>query len=95
MASDPTVGQHQSQDSPAVLTFTVRSNERTIDLLIPDEEGVRYVAKEIFQGQCYRPVPRNSLIDPRIASRSGMRLATTFLRSPSSSWMYSKNSPLP
>jgi len=58
MASDPTVGQHQSQDSPAVLTFTVRSNERTIDLLIPDAEGIRYVANEIFKGQCYRPVPR-------------------------------------
>src|SRR5437763_1335135 len=58
MASDPTAEQHRSRGSPAALTFTVRSNERTIDLLVPDEEGVRYVAKEIFQGRCYQPVPR-------------------------------------
>ena len=30
----------------------------------------------------HRPVPKNSLIDPRIASRSGIRLRTTFSRSP-------------
>ena len=42
-----------------------------------------------------RPVPRNSLIDPRMASRSGISLATTLSRLPSISWMYSKNSPLP
>ncbi|SRR5579883_28912 len=58
MASDPPAEQRQSKDSPAVLTFAVRSNDRVIDLVIPNEEGIRYVAREIFKGLCYQPVPR-------------------------------------
>jgi FkbM family methyltransferase len=58
MASDPPAGQHQSNDSSTLLKFTVGSSGRTIDLVIPNEEGIRYVATEIFKGKCYQPVPR-------------------------------------
>lgn len=58
MASDPPAEQHQRAASPAALTFSVRSSDRAIDLVIPNEEGIRYVAREIFKSQCYQPVPR-------------------------------------
>jgi FkbM family methyltransferase len=56
MTSEPPIEQHANPSSAAAVAFTVETNGRKIDLAIPDEEGVRYVAKEIFNGQCYRPV---------------------------------------
>jgi hypothetical protein len=54
MASAPKIEHPASQKSSAVRTFTVRSNDRMIDLVIPEEAGVRCVAEEIFKDQCYQ-----------------------------------------
>jgi FkbM family methyltransferase len=58
MERDPTVKAHSADNAAAVMTLTAQSKDRRIDLTMPNVEGMRYVTKEIFTDQCYRPVPR-------------------------------------
>src|SRR5262249_55497586 len=58
-------------------SLSVRRGRQSIRLQLPGRTA------------SYLPLPRNSLIEPRMASRSGMRLTTTLSRSPSISWTYS------
>ena len=58
MEGDPPVKAQSGDEASAVVTLTARSEDRRIDLTIPNAEGMRYVTKEIFKDQCYQPVPR-------------------------------------
>jgi FkbM family methyltransferase len=58
MECDAPVKAQSGDGTAAVVTLTAQSNARRIDLTIPNAEGMRYVTKEIFTDQCYRPVPR-------------------------------------
>ncbi len=79
MASE-SIEQHANPSSAASVTFTVASGQRKIDLVIPNEETMRYVANEIFKDQCYRPVP--GLPPPRTVLDIGANvgLATAYFR---------------
>jgi FkbM family methyltransferase len=56
MASEPAIEQHANPASLGVVAFTAASSGRRLDLVIPDGEGIGYVAREIFNEQCYKPV---------------------------------------
>jgi FkbM family methyltransferase len=58
MASEPPIEPPVSSAAPVpTVTFSVGSGGRKIDLVVPDEDGIRYVANEVFRDQCYKPVP--------------------------------------
>lgn len=62
------------------ITFTLGANERRLELVVPDEEGVRYVAHEIFNDRCYAPVA--GLAPPRTVLDIGANvgLAAAYFR---------------
>ncbi len=58
MERDPPVKAQSGDNAAAVVTLAAQSKDRRFDLTIPNIEGMRYVAKEIFKDHCYQPVPR-------------------------------------
>ena len=82
MSSDPPVEQHAGSkpSAAASLTLSVGSADRRIDLVVPDDEGIRYVANEIFNGRCYRPVPRVPLPGTVLDIGANVGLAAAYFR---------------
>src|SRR5579859_863206 len=57
MSSDAPVGPLVNRPSAVPeITVTIGADGRRLELVIPDEGGVHYVANEIFNGKCYEPV---------------------------------------
>jgi FkbM family methyltransferase len=67
---------------PAIQTKTVtlNGNGRSVNVELPDDNGIRFVLKEIFSEQQYRPVP--GLVPPRVVLDIGANvgIAAAFFR---------------
>jgi FkbM family methyltransferase len=81
MTGEPLVAQTANELSAvAAFAFAVEYEGRKIELVVPEEDGVRYVANEVFKGQCYKSVPGVAPPSTVLDIGANVGLAATYFR---------------